>query len=107
MIMPMKNFDWVAAPTLYNKTSKQDMFSEIIYKRLNLKYKTNSYRDMIDRIVCLFQIQKLIEYIFPICEILFPHLPYGNTLSLHPLPCLNPHCTFSSGPFSFNQHSTI
>ena len=84
MIMPMKNFDRVAAPTLYNKTSKQDMFSEIIYKLLNLKYKTNSYRDTIDRIVCLFQIQKRPEYIFPICEILFPHLPYVGLGILYP-----------------------
>ena len=31
--------------SIYNKTHKQDIFSEIIYKPLNLNYKTNAYRD--------------------------------------------------------------
>ena len=35
----------IAVPIVYYKTTKQDIFSEIIYKRLNLNYITNSYRD--------------------------------------------------------------
>ena len=47
----------------------------------------------IDHIICLFQIHKHPEYIFPMSEILFTHLPYSKTWSMHPLPCLNRHCS--------------
>ena len=60
-------------------------------------------------IICLFQIQKRPEYTFPICGILFTHLPYDKHLVHAPstLPTLLlPYCTFSSSPNSFNQHST-
>ena len=45
-------------------------------------------------IVGLPQIHKCPKYIFPICLILFTHLPYSKHLVHASLPCLNPHCSF-------------
>ena len=46
----------------------------------------------IDSIIGLFQIYKRPEYIFPIARYISHTCLTANTWSMHPLPCLNPHC---------------
>ena len=53
----------ITGATLYYNTSEQDIFSEIKYKRLNLQYKTNSYRDILYQNNCTFLTCKLTNII--------------------------------------------